>query len=179
MQIMTGVRDFGKIEYAEVDMDSFSVFVGNNNSGKTYMMQLIYGLRKNLRKYVHNYQSDHLAQIRKEADNGKVLLDAAMAKELEKFLNEILEKNKEKIVRSIFNENISIGRLYVKFLFDEEEKMEYLLFNSEEKKVLVDEIKKYLYMNEKRSHLVLEYLNDVCAEERNWYTILIVNHIQK
>lgn len=52
MQIMTGVRDFGKIEYAEVDMDSFSVFVGNNNSGKTYMMQLIYGLRKNLRKYV-------------------------------------------------------------------------------------------------------------------------------
>ncbi len=179
MQIMTGVRDFGKIEYAEVDMDSFSVFVGNNNSGKTYMMQLIYGLRKNLRKYVHNYQSDHLAQIRKEADNGKVLLDAAMAKELEKFLNEILEKNKEKIVRSIFNENISIGRLYVKFLFDEEEKMEYLLFNSEEKKVLLDEIKKNLYMNEKRRQLVLENLNDLSAEERNWYTILIVNHIQK
>ena len=37
------VKNFGKIEYADISLSNFVVFVGNNNSGKTMMMQLIYG----------------------------------------------------------------------------------------------------------------------------------------
>ena len=38
------VRNFGKIESADIDISGFSIFVGENNSGKTYLMQLIYGM---------------------------------------------------------------------------------------------------------------------------------------
>ena len=38
------VRGFGKIESADIDMSNLVIFVGENNSGKTYLMQLIYGL---------------------------------------------------------------------------------------------------------------------------------------
>ena len=42
------VKNFGKIEYADISLSNFVVFVGNNNSGKTMMMQLIYGIRDEL-----------------------------------------------------------------------------------------------------------------------------------
>ena len=42
------VENFGKIEYAEIDISNFSIFVGENNSGKTYLMQLIYGIISSL-----------------------------------------------------------------------------------------------------------------------------------
>lgn len=50
MKLYLGVRDFGKIKNAEVDISNFTVFVGNNNSGKSYMMQLIYGVLRELPK---------------------------------------------------------------------------------------------------------------------------------
>ena len=38
------IRNFGKIESADIDLGNLTIFVGENNSGKTYIMQLIYGL---------------------------------------------------------------------------------------------------------------------------------------
>ena len=37
------VRNFGKIESADIDLSNLTIFVGENNSGKSYLMQLIYG----------------------------------------------------------------------------------------------------------------------------------------
>ena len=44
MTISIGVEGFGKIEKAEITMGRLILFVGENNSGKTYMMQLLYGV---------------------------------------------------------------------------------------------------------------------------------------
>ena len=38
------VKNFGKIEDASVEVAPLTLFVGDNNSGKSYMMTLIYGL---------------------------------------------------------------------------------------------------------------------------------------
>lgn len=38
------VKNFGKIEEADVEIAPLTLFVGDNNSGKSYMMTLIYGL---------------------------------------------------------------------------------------------------------------------------------------
>lgn len=38
------VKNFGKIEEASVEVAPLTLFVGDNNSGKSYMMTLIYGL---------------------------------------------------------------------------------------------------------------------------------------
>ena len=39
------VEDFGKIKSAEVEVAPLTLFVGDNNSGKSYLLSLIWGIR--------------------------------------------------------------------------------------------------------------------------------------
>lgn len=39
------VSGYGKIESAEVEMAPLTLFVGDNNSGKSYLMFLLWGIR--------------------------------------------------------------------------------------------------------------------------------------
>ena len=126
MQILLGLRDFGKIKSAEVDIGGFSVFVGKNNSGKSYVMQLIYGIRKNLGKYLEDgdlYERD-LVQMEEQAKAGKITLDAESMKTLEKFLNAVLQKYKEKIILDTFYEKIEIGQISLRYQLEENERFE-------------------------------------------------------
>ena len=40
------VKNFAKIKEAEIELAPFTLFVGDNNSGKSYLMTLIYHLFK-------------------------------------------------------------------------------------------------------------------------------------
>ena len=40
------VKNFAKIKEAEIELAPFTLFIGDNNSGKSYLMTLIYGLMK-------------------------------------------------------------------------------------------------------------------------------------
>lgn len=40
------IKNFGKIKEAEIELSNFILFIGDNNSGKSYLMTLIYGLIK-------------------------------------------------------------------------------------------------------------------------------------
>ena len=51
------VKNFGKIEEASVEIAPLTLFVGDNNSGKSYMMTLIYGLL-NVEFFYGEYQFD-------------------------------------------------------------------------------------------------------------------------
>ena len=46
MDIHINVKDFGPIEKAEIDLRPLTVFVGESNTGKTYLAALIYALHK-------------------------------------------------------------------------------------------------------------------------------------
>lgn len=175
VQILTGVRNFGKIEHAEVNINGFSVFVGNNNSGKTYMMQLIYGLRKYLRKNIHDFQSSRLEKIRDDVKNGRVLFDRTTAKEVELFLNEILAQEKEQIIYDTFNEHVPIKELYLKLLVDEEEQMEYLVWEAKDKEATLKEIEKNLYVEGKARKSLLDQLSPVFTDGSSISTILVEN----
>ncbi len=126
MQVLLGFRDFGKIKSAEVDIGGFSVFVGNNNSGKTYVMQLIYGIWRNLAKYLNDEDlyRKYFVQMEEQAASGKIILDAGWIETLEKFYNELLQKYKEQIVLDTFYEKMEIGQIYVRFLMEENERFE-------------------------------------------------------
>lgn len=52
MQVYINVKNFGKISEARVNISNFTVFVGNNNSGKTQLMELIYTVIKKLASHV-------------------------------------------------------------------------------------------------------------------------------
>ena len=41
MQIWIGVENFAKIESARICINNYTVLVGPNNSGKTFLMQLM------------------------------------------------------------------------------------------------------------------------------------------
>uniref|UniRef100_UPI003F4B07FF AAA family ATPase n=1 Tax=Brachyspira catarrhinii TaxID=2528966 RepID=UPI003F4B07FF len=40
------IKNFGKIKEAEIELSNLILFIGDNNSGKSYLMTLIYGLMK-------------------------------------------------------------------------------------------------------------------------------------
>lgn len=42
MLIFLGVENFAKIERAKVCINSYTILVGPNSSGKTYLMQLVH-----------------------------------------------------------------------------------------------------------------------------------------
>ena len=46
VDIYINVKNFGPIEKAEIDLRPLTVFVGESNTGKTYLAALIYALHK-------------------------------------------------------------------------------------------------------------------------------------
>lgn len=139
MKILIGVENFGKIKQAEIDISNFTIFVGNNNSGKTYMIQLIYGILQNLSKFelpVDNYEITEDLEL----EWGEEWIQ-----NYERKLNKYLEEHKEEIVESIFHKSIPIKRLYFK-IKDINEKItiqfkeyiwpEYIIHDKESEKYL-------------------------------------------
>lgn len=108
MNVSIGVEKFGKIEKAEITLGRLILFVGENNSGKTYMMQLLYGVTSAI--------IDHPQLVMKKngKDDSEYLVDSDDIATWEKTINEYLEHQKEQIVRDIFYRDIPIGKLYVK-----------------------------------------------------------------
>ena len=57
MRTKIKVNKFAKIESADVYLDEFLLFVGDNNSGKTLLMELIYGIVELIRKWKADYSN--------------------------------------------------------------------------------------------------------------------------
>lgn len=104
MQIQ--IENFGKIKSANVVLDGYTIFIGDNNSGKTYLMQLIYGVL------------DALARIVFPKGTSP---SSVCASEVKQVVNNWLTQNKEKIVSDTFKKNIPIGRLEI--IFEPSEKV--------------------------------------------------------
>ncbi len=85
------IKDFGKVKSADISLDNLIVFAGSNNSGKTMVMQLIYGVRKEL----DNFPVPVFAAKSTEL-NGQYLIrcDQAWFETVESQVNQYLEENK-------------------------------------------------------------------------------------
>lgn len=113
MKVIVGVSNFGKIKKAEINISNFTIFVGNNNSGKTYMMQLIYGVLSELGAFKPK-------MVAMGIEHGKTYALKEEIEELEKQINSFLKKNKDKIVEHTFHKTISIQQLYIRIIMEEE-----------------------------------------------------------
>lgn len=120
------VKNFGKIESADISLNNLVVFVGNNNSGKTMMMQLIYGIRKELMKFPIPVDG-----VEKSELNGQYLIRCANGwfKELEFYINEYLASNKARIVKDIFG--IEIPAEEIKIVLENKDSAYYVCSFSE------------------------------------------------
>lgn len=99
------VENFGKIKSARINLEDYTIFIGNNNSGKTYLMQLIYGLLIEL-KNIYGAKNTLFKSLPFRADSTNV-------KKIVDCVNEWLKKNKNEIVKTIFSESLEIGKIEI------------------------------------------------------------------
>lgn len=127
------VEKFGKIKSADIEVAPMTLFVGDNNSGKSYIMTLIYGVI-NVDFYHDQYQfPKHLKCyeicekfVDKIYDNGNLTNGAfeylemtyEEVKAFEEVLNELLLLNRDKFIEELFNRRIDIGSLKLEFQKD-------------------------------------------------------------
>jgi len=120
MKIIFSVEKFGKIKEANIDISNYTVFVGDNNTGKTMLMQLIYGILR----YAHfpdEFKSFHAKNILLQCRNN--LLSKIGQKDLILVINDIndyLSSNKDILVEKIFKKRIYIGALRFNVEIDDE-----------------------------------------------------------
>lgn len=138
MHVFLGVENFAKIESARVCMDSYTLLVGPNNSGKTFLMQLIQGVND---KFISLIDEDVLQILKQDEDTpsgisgneGKEYTRYAISQynisQFAAYLNEKIDEKKEQIVEEIFGKEISIGKLYIEISLNLEENFEIVISN--------------------------------------------------
>lgn len=121
------IEDYGKIKSAEIEVAPLTLFVGDNNSGKSYLLALLWGIEKFGvealigEEYVNTEEANTLIEwISEQIDSAvknkhhEVSLEA-ISDVLNKLLNTELKKHKDNLVKKIFNsKSVDIGKLEIK-----------------------------------------------------------------
>ena len=118
MHIWIGVENFAKIESAKVCINNYTILVGPNNSGKTFLMQLVQGINNKLAYLVDGTLMNSLLVNETEGCSEYNITSTNIA-DIVSHINAKLELEKEKIIKEIFGKDIPIGRLYVDILLEE------------------------------------------------------------
>lgn len=119
------IQNFGKINAANITLSSVTLFVGDNNSGKSYLMALLYAL---LNMRFHRKRYDFCEESPEYATCSAWVRDAfvfgaerqntiQMTEEIQKvfgqLLNRILMNNRKKLSLDAFNDEVPIGEISI------------------------------------------------------------------
>lgn len=121
------ISEYGKIKSAEIEVAPLTLFVGDNNSGKSYLMSLLWGIQNFGTGALVNHE---MGADRKEALTLMAWIQEQMKRaweqgshtaqvkevgaELQALLREGLRYNKDRLVQRIFNsEDIKIKELHI------------------------------------------------------------------
>lgn len=110
MTLHFSIKNFGKIKSADLSLDHLVIFVGNNNSGKTMLMQLIYGIREELRNLPVPISG---AKISDSTDQVFVRCDTSWFREMESQINNYLAENKTELIEKLFGTAIPIEEIRI------------------------------------------------------------------
>lgn len=150
MEVYINVKKFGKIKEARINISNFTVFVGNNNSGKTQLMQLIYAVIKSISRMAPDIVLSKISDIEGFRIGKKEI------EELNIWINRYLMRNIEQIIEDTFNVAIPIKEISVDFenyadfkrelYFLRGKTLEYLL---EKKMITFDQLSQVVQRQEK------------------------------
>lgn len=112
MHLWVGVENFAKIEKAKICVNNYTLLVGPNNSGKTFLMQLVQGLSD---KIVNLIDKEILECLLVEEIVGysKYEINEANIIPFIEHINCKLDVNKDILVKEIFGKEIPIDKLYI------------------------------------------------------------------
>lgn len=106
------VQNFAKIEHAEIYLDDLVLFVGDNNSGKTLLMELIYGIIQ----FIQNWKADCSVVKMMEAEYVKYIrFDQKWYLDVENKINSYLKEHKNQFVVDTFKTLIPLDCVSVHF----------------------------------------------------------------
>ena len=121
------VEKLGKIDTADINITPLTMFVGDNNSGKSYLMTLIYTLL-NIRWYSEGFdlckESNEYALCEKWIEQGfakddnsetEIELTKEIQLQFQNLLNLIISRNLSKISQRGFNADVKIGKVTIEF----------------------------------------------------------------
>lgn len=111
------VEEYGKIEKAEIEVAPLTLFVGDNNSGKSYLMVLLWGISyfgiEGLLGGEIDDEQPEIAEIMcwmkmqienvLEKNTHTICIGNEMRESFQKALNVRIEKNKDALLKKIFN----------------------------------------------------------------------------
>lgn len=124
------VSGYGKIKSAEIEAAPLTLFVGDNNSGKSYLMSLLWGIQNFgvMGLFGAGYKPDTKAaqsviewiktQVASAWENDENIVPVSEIKdELQSVLNEVLKQNKNNLISSIFNSaDVKIKELEIELI---------------------------------------------------------------
>lgn len=126
MQIWLEVKNFAKIKEAKVCVNKYAVFVGPNNCGKTFLMQLIEGINGYWNKLIDDSAVNSL--FYEESDNSRIFkINSTTLSEFTKVINQNIKYELQNIVLETFEKSISIDELIIEIELDSNE--EYIIYN--------------------------------------------------
>ena len=102
MDAYINVKNFGPIEEAEIDLRPLTVFVGESNTGKTYLAALIYALHQQFRGISQLPWSNSIANYFSLVYRLRSGYSQSQQEEIEQEMLEVLEKLNMPELRSNF-----------------------------------------------------------------------------
>ncbi len=113
------IEDFGKIEKAQIEVSPFMIFVGENNSGKSYIMYLLWGILA-LGRELFDYKKGTTLYFKKceewlsaNIGNNDIVMDESVQDMFILWFNELLKQKKKLLCQRIFNHPVDIGHVSV------------------------------------------------------------------
>ncbi len=121
------VEDFGKIKHVEIELTPLTLFIGDNNSGKSYLMTLLYALTDGSFMYglmsdmETSVEFDEIVESIKQTrqSNDKYTLTYKNKSIITEHLNRHLNTKLELISNYIFNGSVNIGHVQLEFEWPE------------------------------------------------------------
>ena len=140
------VENYGKIEKAELEVAPLTLFVGDNNSGKSYLLSLLWGIQNiGARRLFADLDkmesedvqivSDWIKQQLSKAREGVTCKASVteISEQLERLINICLNQKKDELLKWIFNsEDVKIGKLYVTLLCEDTDEFTFKYENVNE-----------------------------------------------
>ena len=116
------VENFARIESADIEIAPLMCFIGDNNSGKSYMMSLLWGIIANGHMFYYDrnqscVDSPEYAKCREWLLTNigkKVAITTAIAQSYIDWFNKILDSNKTQLIKNIFNNEMPIDKIEIR-----------------------------------------------------------------
>ena len=114
------VEDFARINSADIEISPLMCFVGDNNSGKSYIMSLLWGILTKCQMLFAGQKPDETAIYvacklwLSEHIGQELVIGESVEKIYLNWFNELLNKHKRELMRQIFNYDVAIKKLEIK-----------------------------------------------------------------